>query len=398
MATCASMRPDAWCTTFTDKQAITLCPPPLSCLSEHPKMENMTMNVTYKDWDGKYPAPPGATVIFSCPARFNDGSFEHNATCSLLRDHVWNTSFQDKDVRCPRAVYPQCRLSESGKEYIGTTNVTETGKSCLRWDSEQVTSSYDSLDAGFTDILAYEEHFLNQDPSWHKNFCRNPTTMSRPWCFVDDYGVKMEFCRILLCDDLSVPECKLSQKGGEYVGVKNRTISGFACEPWLDPDSNGVDRMSGAREGSFPDKITDSHKFCRNPIGYPGGPWCSVKDPRRPTLNWEYCDVPFCDFSGGSIESRDQYESKPRECIQTDGGREYLGLKNMTMTGKKCQPWLSQTPNAHSTILYLPAFPDPGMDSHHNYCRNPYYEKSGPWCYNGESTDPNWEYCDIQLC
>ncbi|CAG0885698.1 unnamed protein product [Darwinula stevensoni] len=89
---------------------------------------------------------------------------------------------------------------------------------------------------------------------------------------------------------------------------------------------------------------------------------------------------------------------KPAECKHTDSGREYLGLKNVTQSGKKCQPWLSQTPNEHWTILYLPAFPDPGMDSHNNYCRNPDPEKSGPWCYNGEGTDPEWEYCDIKNC
>ena len=103
------------------------------------------------------------------------------------------------------AVYPECRLTESGMEYIGTTNVTEAGKACVRWDSEQVTSSYITLNAGFKEYLAFDEHFVNQDPSWHKNFCRNPTGMAKPWCFVEDEdgALKMEFCRISLCDDLS---------------------------------------------------------------------------------------------------------------------------------------------------------------------------------------------------
>ncbi|CAG0890885.1 unnamed protein product [Darwinula stevensoni] len=73
-------------------------------------------------------------------------------------------------------------------------------------------------------------------------------------------------------------------------------------------------------------------------------------------------------------------------------------LKNVTRSGMKCQPWLSQPPNEHSNILTLSAFPDHGMDSRHNYCRNPDVEKERPWCYNGEGTNPEWEYCDIQLC
>ncbi|CAG0900251.1 unnamed protein product [Darwinula stevensoni] len=108
------------------------------------------------------------------------------------------------------------------------------------------------------------------------------------------------------------PECKLSQKGGEYVGTKDRTISGFACVPWLDPDRSEGDMMRGAREGSFPDEVTKSHKICRNPNGNPGGPWCNIKDSRKPNLKWEYCDVSFCDFddSGGGSKSGGQYESK----------------------------------------------------------------------------------------
>ncbi|CAG0902112.1 unnamed protein product [Darwinula stevensoni] len=377
----------------------------------------MSVNMSYKNWDGKYPAPPGATVIFRCPARFNDGSFEHNATCSLLHDHDWDTSFQNKDVQCPPAVYPDCRLSESGKEYIGTTNVTDSGKSCLRWDSKQVTSSYGSVEAGFNGVLSFEEHFLNQDPSWHENFCRNPTTMARPWCFVDVDGA---------------PECKLSQKGGEYVGTKDRTISGFACVPWLDPDRSEGDMMRGAREGSFPDEVTKSHKFCRNPNGNPGGPWCNIKDSRKPNLKWEYCDVSFCDFddSGGGSKSGGQYESNGgvlqlnyEECRITVMGKEYIGEANKTETGKECISWMDVMeqgfPLTSFIFSHLP-FQDrqlPGppqkivdflylwIESVHytksrspefDTCRN-YGSKQRPWCFVSIE-NPAWEYCDIPFC
>ncbi|CAG0886093.1 unnamed protein product [Darwinula stevensoni] len=358
-------------------------------------------------------------------------------------------------------------------------------------------------------------------PIKNSNFYANKKYSVRRRCTFSGTNIlRLAFLRT------GVPECKLSQKGGEYVGVKDRTISGFACVPWLDPEGNEGDIVKGVREGSFPDEITDSHNFCRNPNGNPGGPWCNVNDSRKPNLKWEYCDVPFCDFgdwakSESESESGDQYVSiedvmqpkydecrftkmgkeytgeefktetgkeciswadvvhkgfpltnfifshlsfqdrqlprppkiedflynwigltsasrntsssnvcrnygskerpwcfvsfenpsweycdipfcrgakEPAECKQTDDGREYIGRKNVTQSGKKCQPWLSQTPNEHSTVLYLPAFPDPDMDSYHNYCRNPDLKKLGPWCYNGEGTDPEWEYCDIQHC
>ena len=95
------------------------------------------------------------------------------------------------------------------------------------------------------------------------------------------------------------------------MGVKDRTISGFACQPWMDPDKSEGDEMRGVREGSFSDDVTNSHKYCRNPTGKPGGPWCNIKDSRKLNLKWEYCDVPFChfDYSGGSSESGDKQQS-----------------------------------------------------------------------------------------
>ena len=56
----------------------------------------------YENWNGIYPAPPGASVIFTCPdsAKFTDGSLLHNATCSIKIPGTWESSFNENDVRC----------------------------------------------------------------------------------------------------------------------------------------------------------------------------------------------------------------------------------------------------------------------------------------------------------
>ncbi|CAG0886684.1 unnamed protein product [Darwinula stevensoni] len=408
-------------------------------------------------------------------------------------------------------VYPECKLSQMGKEYVGSLNVTDSGKPCLRWDSPRLATTYDSNPSdGFVDAMFYDEHVLNQDLSLHENFCRNPTFKDRPWCFVDDGTIHSEYCQVPLCDDMGKLECKLTQKGGEYVGVKNRSISRFPCLPWLESTHFLKDRIYNDRRPPFPDLLSDTHNYCRNPNAKPGGPWCYIQDSGESGIEWEYCDVPFCalEYPNIACDSRNQCESEKDdvlslypECRKTEMGKEYKGIKNrtetgkkclpwgipvikkalenillshisaedrfkekfrvldnmdswtneeanycrnpgfrkrpwcfisddlkweychipfcpnrkepvnckltfhgmeyagktnMTRDGKKCQPWLSQTPNKHSMIFSLSYFPDDGMDSRHNYCRNPDIDGNGPWCYTEE--DIGRQYCDIPFC
>ncbi|XP_066293520.1 plasminogen-like [Branchiostoma lanceolatum] len=73
-------------------------------------------------------------------------------------------------------------------------------------------------------------------------------------------------------------------------------------------------------------------------------------------------------------------------------GASYRGTVAVTITGKTCQRWDSQTPHTHDRT---PAnYPSGGLDE--NYCRNPdnWYNL---WCF---TTDPDkrWEYCDVPDC
>ncbi|XP_066301959.1 uncharacterized protein [Branchiostoma lanceolatum] len=81
----------------------------------------------------------------------------------------------------------------------------------------------------------------------------------------------------------------------------------------------------------------------------------------------------------------------PADC-QAGDGASYRGAVSVTMTGKTCQRWDSQTPHAH---FNTPAnYPSSGLEQ--NYCRNP-DGATGVWCY---TTDPSttYEYCDIRVC
>jgi len=93
----------------------------------------------------------------------------------------------------------------------------------------------------------------------------------------------------------------------------------------------------------------------------------------------------------------------------------------VTKTGKTCQKWTSQSPQAHSyTPELVPNFgklsewtihfqslnqienqanklnPYISGLGDHNYCRNPDGEPS-VWCYTMD-TETRWELCDITLC
>ncbi|CAG0896611.1 unnamed protein product [Darwinula stevensoni] len=297
-------------------------------------------------------------------------------------------------------LYPECRLKEKGKEYVGTKNETETGRPCLPWDSQSHREPW-----GFSNSseIAYKDHFLNRDLSIHKNYCRNPGFhRERPWCFVSDPNVQWEYCDVPFCRDLDPPECKLTGKGGEYVGRRSVTISGFPCMHWLSIKTTMSVPLFKYFLSASPDEVDGSHNFCRS-IGLgTHGPWCFSSLPTGPRI--EYCDVPFCPESDGKLcDIRVSGKCiSSRECRTTPKGLEYMGTKSTTKSGYPCQPWMSNTPNnqelkAHYSSNFGASFPD-DLHPSHNFCRNPTSDPKGPWCYNGAGKKPSTDYCDIPFC
>jgi len=84
-----------------------------------------------------------------------------------------------------------------------------------------------------------------------------------------------------------------------------------------------------------------------------------------------------------------------RDCNPSPSGRYYAGNTSVTVSGRTCQRWTSQSPHEHKDGD--DQFPDGSAAAAVNYCRNPNESYEGLWCY---TTDPNkrWEACDVPHC
>jgi len=147
----------------------------------------------------------------------------------------------------------------------------------------------------------------------------------------------------------------------QYRGTVARTVSGRTCQRWDSQSPHTHTRTPS----NYPNGGLEEN-YCRNPDGWIGL-WCYTTDPNE---RWELCDIPGY--------ARDQSE--------------YRGSNSVTVSGRTCQAWDSQSPHAHTRTPEN--YPNGGLAS--NHCRNPDGD-SQLWCH---TTDPNkfWEYCATPSC
>ncbi|CAG0893432.1 unnamed protein product [Darwinula stevensoni] len=111
------------------------------------------------------------------------------------------------------------------------------------------------------------------------------------------------------------PECRLTEKGSEFIGRVSVTEAGKKCLNWRsypygrpndfkeipldgnelsdfsDSEPSGTPRIDLVYEAHFINRDSWSHhNYCRNPSGKER-PWCFVSDPE---IQWEYCSIPMC--------------------------------------------------------------------------------------------------------
>ena len=92
----------------------------------------------------------------------------------------------------------------------------------------------------------------------------------------------------------TLPECKWTHIGREYVGTLNTTVSGRTCQAWT---SNYPHVPSETSDLFYPyESRALARNYCRNPDIHAVGLWCYTTDPN---MVWEPCNVPYCGESNG---------------------------------------------------------------------------------------------------
>ncbi|XP_071179098.1 zonadhesin-like isoform X1 [Mytilus edulis] len=80
----------------------------------------------------------------------------------------------------------ECRKSTKGTEYKGRISLTQTGRSCQYWERQHP-----------------HKHVFSNLKTEH-NYCRNPDNSGQPWCYTNDPTTRWEYCKIPMCDSISL--------------------------------------------------------------------------------------------------------------------------------------------------------------------------------------------------
>uniref|UniRef100_A0A183IID0 Neurotrypsin n=1 Tax=Soboliphyme baturini TaxID=241478 RepID=A0A183IID0_9BILA len=134
-------------------------------------------------------------------------SRSHDCLALLRLNKLDSNYFYWTAVNCRRRLPYICETSAvdvgcvtgNGVDYTGSASTSESGATCVRWDSPPILRLTRKYGKTLTE-----------------NFCRNPDSSARPWCFV---GIN----RRQPCD---IPDCKVSSS------VDKRPAVAFkGCEP-----------------------------------------------------------------------------------------------------------------------------------------------------------------------
>ncbi|KAG8436197.1 hypothetical protein GDO86_007342 [Hymenochirus boettgeri] len=271
----------------------------------------------------------------------------------------------DKNIRLQFCGIKKCEdavcLTCNGEDYRGSLDRTESGKECQRWDLQKPHAHLYKPEK-------YPDKYLDD------NYCRNPDSSERPWCYTTDPNVEREYCQITKCKKQRLLNTEMTstcfkERGVGYRGKANTTTSGIPCQSW---DSQTPHNHRFLPE-KYPCKGLDEN-YCRNPDGSEA-PWCFTT---QPGMRVAYCfQIKRC---GEDVVEPDCYHGN---------GELYIGRTSKTRKGITCRKWEEKRDDLQLSQSLVPL--------EENYCRNPDRDSHGPWCYTLDPKTP-FDYCAITPC
>ncbi|XP_066287494.1 plasminogen-like [Branchiostoma lanceolatum] len=155
-------------------------------------------------------------------------------------------------------------------DFRGNLSVTQSGKTCQRWDVDFPHSR-----RGY--------YLPEKFPELAENYCRNPNgNWGTMWCYPTDPNTPWDYCIHPACPFV----CVGNSTGSDYRGNESVTISGKTCQRW---DVDFPHRHDYPPE-EYPELVDN---YCRNPDESEDEPglWCYTTDNNT---RWEYCFNPAC--------------------------------------------------------------------------------------------------------
>ena len=94
----------------------------------------------------------------------------------------------------------------------------------------------------------------------------------------------------------TLPECRWSHLGREYMGTYFTSVSGKSCQAWA-ANTPHVPIAAASDDYEYPEgSRSAARNYCRNPDSHPEGLWCYIADEN---VVRETCPVPYCGESNG---------------------------------------------------------------------------------------------------
>ncbi|XP_021361821.1 sushi, von Willebrand factor type A, EGF and pentraxin domain-containing protein 1-like isoform X1 [Mizuhopecten yessoensis] len=351
-------------------------------------------------------------------------------TCFMNGSHLCPPMCEDdfscdnEDRGCPKCkptrwgrhceYHVECINTKRGSDYRGLQNRTANGLVCQAWGSQ----------------VPQKHPYGTRVDEGASNYCRNPDMEPRPWCYTTNRRTRWQACHVphceTVCPSLTMPmysrlteitnrpfnagyklfvEMRCDGRNVSMVTVCQSDLTwshNVSCDVvhCLRPKLNNNSVILGDDSSRLFAENDTIEVRCPEGFLQEGRQVFQCQTDRSwngsmPTCNGGICP-PMCaagqpcrDPDGGCPLCKPSWWGRhcqyPMQCYDGQGA-DYRGTLRMTVSGRKCQSWMSKSPHKHKLNL---------SDSE-NFCRNPDKEPK-PWCY---TVDPNkrWEVCPVPKC